>query len=442
MSAKCWFAGIVLAMGVSASAGAVTFDTTGTKLRLDIPYNTNLQGRTSAVGDANNDGRMDVVMYAYDGAFHPVEANLQLWLYEQQQDGTMAVARTFTAYLGPDHAYGMGAMMLADLNEDGFAEIGLQDGDRFVFLGRTPSGPYVPVGSVPNSLQPDYQLTDVIVRDFDRDGHLDLMLVQSGAGLAIFRGHGNLQFDPPAYIMAYDRTRPQFADVDGNGREDMVTSTREFAIGDRVGLGVHESLPAPDFFGRSVYQRQLPGDIYAPAVGDFDGDGDQDIAAVTAGRYNTGPNTVQGYTDVRMFLRQSNGTYVEGPTNRLLTQSNPPDAEPLVVTDLDGDGRSDLITVVDYRVVVLLGQAGGGFSLAQNFQPGGTGSYHRRQVADFNGDGCLDFGHTSREYVIHYRTDCPTQNPFAPAASRPMKASQPPRMQRARAARRPWWRFW
>lgn len=110
-------------------------------------------------------------------------------------------------------------------------------------------------------------------------------------------------------------------------------------------------------------------------VGDFNGDGMQDIAAANAGS-----------SDVSIRLGSGSGAF-SGVTNV------PVGAHPsaLALVDFNGDGKLDLATAnsFDNTVSIRLGNGAGGFSGSTNVSVGS--SPKSIAIGDFNGDGITDF---------------------------------------------------
>jgi sugar lactone lactonase YvrE len=117
-------------------------------------------------------------------------------------------------------------------------------------------------------------------------------------------------------------------------------------------------------------------------VGDFNGDGIPDVAAVAGG---TG-------RPVEIFLGNANGTYTAAPSPAISAYT----FRPIVVADLNGDGNQDLALLDgdNNTVVVLLGNGDGTFTEAAS-SPSTPSSAENLVVADFNGDGIPDLAVTS-----------------------------------------------
>lgn len=113
------------------------------------------------------------------------------------------------------------------------------------------------------------------------------------------------------------------ADLDGDGDLDLFVS-----LSSHAGIELAYNDGAGNFLGTGVVAVGPPQSVLRAAAGDFDGDGDVDLAAA---RYNTG--------DV-LLLVQQDGIFVPGP---LL----PASAQPWSITaiDLDGDEDRDLVTI-------------------------------------------------------------------------------------------------
>ena len=114
------------------------------------------------------------------------------------------------------------------------------------------------------------------------------------------------------------------------------------------------------------------------AVGDFNGDGDPDLAVAD-----------QSPGEIMVLLGSTGGTFT-GPT--ILTTDSGVSA--VAVADFNRDGDPDLAVsnVNQSRVSVLLGSTGGTFTAPTNFAVGSTQT--SVVAADFNGDGKPDLAAT------------------------------------------------
>ncbi len=175
---------------------------------------------------------------------------------------------------------------------------------------------------------------------------------------------------PTSFNAGFSVSAATTADMNGDGKMDIVS------VGNISGKGVVSvSMNNGDGTytqGRQYYTGNSP---VAVKVGDFDGDGKQDI--VTLAAYYTGAlTTLNGNGD---------GSFQPYVSYTVLTP--PTDVE---VRDVNGDGRPDLVAVNDYFSTLSvftntgLGKFGPKVDYAAGSQPWAVGT------ADFNGDGKAD----------------------------------------------------
>lgn len=269
----------------------------------------------------------------------------------------------------------------------------------------------------------------IAMGDVDSDGSSDLMVACfSAAEVQLFRGKPGGVFLSATPVVAEERVGLRLADVDGDGVLDLVSpvyeeskipdSFRSF-IEVRPGNGDGTFGAAQEFLGGAVPGRVIVRDIngdgrsdllapnsesqaisvhpampdggfrtrtdvivYAPAndigVGDFDEDGVLDL--VTCG---DGVGTSGSRTTVQRGL--GDGSF-EAPVYVEYGSGN----TGLAVTDLDGDGHSDLLLASsdDDAVSIMLGQGDGTFGSGVQHA---VGDDPRAVVAaDLNGDGLPD----------------------------------------------------
>jgi hypothetical protein len=179
--------------------------------------------------------------------------------------------------------------------------------------------------------------------DLNGDGFGDLVLTDSGpggapVGVRFFRGGAGGLEDPAAgtFVARPTFPVPTSGDVDGDGVMDLVTSEGPtFAL----------------FAGGPAFPASAPVQVVSLAaqagtlqLGDFDGDGDFDLAATTA---TTTSNMF--FTDDRIDLYRSGPVgLATAPARTLLETDVLPDNQlnfgsGLDNADFDGDGREDLL---------------------------------------------------------------------------------------------------
>jgi Bacterial Ig-like domain (group 3)/FG-GAP-like repeat len=282
---------------------------------------------------------------------------------------TIHFAAAKTKATGIDHTY---RVAVGDFNRDGIPDLAISSNYNQVaiFLGHgdgTFTGPTI------------YNLTfyvtgSVVVGDFTGDGKLDLAIVggdTSGNGLALLTGNGDGSFNPPIYFqttlagasitaVADDLTHTHSLDlyVGGNGTSGVI-------LGDGKGDFQNGQLEE-GVFGFGV------------AAGDFDRDGNLDVASTQAYQVFTPPS-------VSILLGNGDGTF-QSP------QTYPGMEEPFGIAagDFNGDKKLDL-AVADYlfnTVVILQGNGDGTFTNIGQWFAGINPSIVA--VSDFNMDGKAD----------------------------------------------------
>ncbi|ABW29507.1 VCBS [Acaryochloris marina MBIC11017] len=196
-----------------------------------------------------------------------------------------------------------------------------------------------------------------------------------------------------------DRFPRQLADVNGDGRADIVGFGYRSVI---VSLGQSDGTFGTAFTATDLFSNTGGGwtsnDRFPRQLADVNGDGRADIVGF-------------GYRSVAVSLGQSDGTFGTAFTATDLFSSvgggwTSNDRLPRQLADVNGDGRADIVGFGYRSVVVSLGQSDGTFGTAFTATDlfsntgGGWTSNDRfpRQLADMNGDGRADivgFGYRS-----------------------------------------------
>ncbi len=272
--------------------------------------------------------------------------------------------------------------------------------------------------------------TLMVTADFNRDGKPDLAIVK-GAIVYVYLGKGDGTFQPAktTNVSSANLVLIQTADFNGDGKPDLVVGNGTFNAPLLVLLGVGDGS-----FSSPISQAGPSLGINIIAAGDFNKDGKPDLAMMSLGfdpcctvyvMYGAGNGTLaapkpvytapigfnalaaadlngDGRTDIvtELFtlISQPDGTFAMKPHPVSISSYR------ILVGDLNGDGKPDLAIPGNPRtgsgtstgINILLNRGDGSFSYLGVFDP--IGSTNRSDavsfhdiLADFNGDGKLDY---------------------------------------------------
>jgi hypothetical protein len=331
-------------------------------------------GRTPVAvltGDFNHDGRADFISSNLDG--HTVSVVLG------RGSGKFQDVSTIPASAGPVQ------IVSTDFNQDGIADLATvnagnsQDGSTVsVFLGKA-GGRFSPqmvlkVGTDPLSLA---------TADFNNDGLQDLVAANFGTfpndhgNVSVLLNNGNGTFQSAVNFTAGDF--PDFlatADFNGDGNQDIVVAdfgTNVGVAGISVLLGDGKgSFAAPVKVGPNLQF------AFQVLTGDFDGDGNADIAYSSSGFNDS----------VSILLGNGKGNFsaAKAVTSSLLIFI-------FTVGDFNHDNILDFAVEEGGIVEMLLGTGQGNYQSVGSFDEGEAALFSAVQslaVGDFNKDGFLD----------------------------------------------------
>ncbi len=329
--------------------------------------------------DFNGDGKLDLAIA--EGGY----PNSQVYLERGKGNGTFKTPIVSPLSSSSTNPY---LMLSGDFNGDGKKDLVVLDdnGAGFqVLLGKGNGSFGAPV---------DNPLTDSVfslaVGDFNRDGKADVVVTSgsnSNQSVSVYLGNGDGTFRLSMQNVVYQSSYVTVSDVNGDGNPDLVVAGTNYygSTNLLVFLGKGDGTFANPLFG--------PADSYSSqaAVADFNGDGKPDIAIATNSYGNVGIAFMPGNGDGTF------GTQVYSSPGSQLSGL-------VVVSDVNGDGRPDLVaTPPNTGAIVAPGNGDGTFGTPVEFD---VVSNYRTipAVGDFNSDGVGDLCLPALVYNGNYQS--------------------------------------
>lgn len=393
-----------------------------------VAYNTGLKSSVMNVVDTDGDGRVEILVA---GTLGGAQNSIQAWtILRGTKTGGLNAPRQFIPLPVNTGTSGDGVRHLfaGDFNRDGVEDLlAVTGGGRFATLLSNGIGGFRTTepqqGAAPGEV--------VKLRDFNRDGNLDLALLNPNNNrILVYLGDGKGAF-PTSWIVLLNASANTFetADFNQDGHVDLLVKTSDETLSILAGEG-------NGIFTELVKGIAPPGNIrsnFTFALGDYNGDGEQDLLVVNTPKFSACENiqlwmmpgegkgsfgdpvittlsvrpeqlqvsdlNSDGRTDliftenctsnrgVNMLFANADGSF--GDARTLLSGDEP---KTIAIGDVNGDGRKDIVTSnsTSGSIAILRGSVGNSFlapSYYTAFQtPGGVA------IGDFNGDGKMDLG--------------------------------------------------
>ncbi|MGA2967010.1 MAG: VCBS repeat-containing protein, partial [Terriglobales bacterium] len=334
-----------------------------------IPNYSPIQVQAVAVGDFNNDGVPDLL--TLDDSGNTAGVGIMLG----RGDGSFEPVSSITTFACTLE----GGIVTGDFNNDGnldFAVVsgtpggdcGVNPGTLSIYLGNGAGGftlkaTYSTLGNVPN-----HDIAGgLVTADLRSNGHLDLLAIDFTNGIDVFLGNGDGTFLAPTAAVAIpfpgNSNSEAVADLNHDGKPDLVVASTNSGDGIYVLTGNGDgTFQSPVF-----YQQGSNSGTLSVAIGQLKKGDDGDVVMGTGnGAY--------------VYMNNGNGTFKTPPS-----LYGPSWIDSIVITDINGDGKNDLV-VSSYSssaVWTMLGNGKGGFTAGESFAT--DGYPNNVVVADFNG---------------------------------------------------------
>jgi FG-GAP-like repeat/Putative Ig domain len=262
----------------------------------------------------------------------------------------------------------------------GFDSVGVPTTKTFTLTVITPPTCNPVTFAAPSPFAVAIGPASVAVGDFDGDGNQDLATANANNlsnNVSVVLGDGAGGFDPATNFDVSpqggdpDPRSVAVGDFNGDGIQDLAVANRQSnKVAVLLGNGLGGFFPFTDF--------DVGGQPFSVVVGDFNGDAKQDLAVVNSA--NTSHN-------VAILLGNGAGGF--GPATNFDVGIGTPIS--VAVGDFNDDGNQDLVVangLSTSTVSVLLGNGLGGFDPFVAYPVGAFPS--SVAVGDFNGDGKQD----------------------------------------------------
>jgi hypothetical protein len=350
------------------------------------------QNFMAVTGDFNGDGKTD---FALAGA-----TSIDVML--SNGDGTFS-GNAFTYPNGWNAGTPPGqnnVPITGDFNGDGKTDFALAGATSVKVLLSNGDGTFSGVAfNYPNGWNfgsPPQANWTPIIGDFNGDGKTDFAFAgPTVINVALSNGDGTFTGIAFAYPNGWNFSgtsggnpstlyAPVIGDFDGDGKTDFAFAAATIIYvmssnGDGTFSGNAFTYPNSWNFGNPSQPGYTP-----PVVGDFNGDGKTDII------FPRGPQSSTHY----VLLGKGDGTFSGNsfPAAALFSSLDTP-----IVGDFNGDGKADCAILTATTSYFMLGNGDGSFSLSQFIYPNGwnfgnpPSTSYVPITGDFNGDGKVDF---------------------------------------------------
>lgn len=355
------------------------------------------QARSIAVGDVSGDGRDDLVFLSLRYAPNMNDSRMEIYVAYQRDDGYLDAAIKITDS-GANLAY---QLLVADLDRDGVGEIITATVNGIMILRSKVDGTFASNTTVVGDPH------DILATDVDRDGYLDVLIDSSDTSATVIHGDERGAFDRVSTLPLASAGARTTGDVTGDGLDDLILGTifnrpfEEFRIFPALASGGYA---APIVLSLPLGSNPTSSLV----VGDFNADGRGDLVL----------NEASNGANLRLYIQDPQGNLASSVEIARYSSSGP-----MIATDLDRDGRTDLATAhtgwsyIGYYLQTSVGLMPE--TLINAYQNMGRTDYFA--AGDLNHDGCVDLAISrwSQSPVLLYGQGCAPPR-VAACCSRPI----------------------
>ncbi|CAF4016179.1 unnamed protein product [Adineta steineri] len=318
-----------------------------------------------ASGDFNGDNRLDIAVVNYDYNYVDIVLTYRNYTFLSQN--------TYST----DNGSNPTSIAVVDFNNDKQLDIVVAN------YGTNNIGIFLSYGNGTFSTQITYSTGDnsqpyaVTIGDFNNDKQLDIVVANYGTNnIGIFLGYSNGTFSSQTIYSTGNGSRPRdvaAGDFDNDGQLDIAVANF-----DGWNIGIFLGYGNGTFSSQQTYPTGNSSNAQSIAIGDFNNDSRLDIAVANF------------YGDsMGVFLGYGNGTFADQVSYSVPLSTHPYD---IVIGDVNNDDHQDIIVTVDYSqsILIFFGYGNGTF-VEGNTYTTGSGSYpYSIAVGDVNNDNQLD----------------------------------------------------
>ena len=331
------------------------------------------------VGDFDNDGCSDIAFVGY--GTNKIDVLMRL------EDGTFSTATNlFTGYDSLPYAIAVG-----DLNNDGRLDIVVANygtDNVGLFLGHG-NGNFSDQILYPTGASSDPY--SIAISDLDNDNLFDIAVANSNANnIKLFFQSGNGTFRSSTLYYRSKTSNPIFVAIADFNNDNISDITMVSNNTNRVVLFI--GYGDGTFADPVLYSTGPRSTPYSIGIADFNGDHQLDFAIANQQNSNIkifNSHTNETFATERSFATSKNSSSIGMSFISLGPNSDP---FSLAVGDLDNDNQLDIVVANyrTSTIAVIFGYKNGRFS-SPTFYPTGDGAHSNAViVADFNNDGQLD----------------------------------------------------